>query len=873
MSTPPKTAVWLLNRFLREDLAEEVLGDLEEKFELTVSQKSKFRAKVNYWYQVLNYLRPFALRRNKFINLKSNGMIRNNIKMAYRSLVNNKSYSAINLLGLTIGITFSSMLYFYIDHELSYDTSHAKSENIYRIVTIDQRNPDQPQAYGQTMPPVGPAMKADFPEVSNFTRLFRPVGQIILDIDDQNHMERDWFMTDQNFFSVFDYPLLYGDESSALEAPFSAVLTIPTARRYFGSEHNALGKVMQQGDQSVKVTGVLMPLPTNSHLQFDILVSQLATDAQMSEYLNDWNSYGASTYIVTEPGSEVSSLSAQMPEFKKRYVGEYSKLFDIELQPLEDIYLGSANIRAGAEYGHGEYSYIYIFSAMGIFILVLACVNYINLMTGRAMTRLKEVGIRKTLGALKHQLVGQFLTESILLSLIAMVFSIILLDLVFPYFNLITDTYFDVSWSNLAGYLPALLVLSLAIALLAGLYPAFYLSRLGAMRTLKGGLSKISGTGNLRKVLVVFQFGITVVLLVSTLVVGGQLKFIQNKEMGFDQENLLVIDINSGNVRSKFQSMKNELAAIPGVESVGVSSRVPGEWKSIASIHLREKGQSIADSLECFFMGFDDGMQETFRFELMAGNYFSQNSNNDSTKILLNEAAVKALGIVDPVGKYLETSSGIGTVQFQVIGVVKNFHFQSLHRKIDPLVIGSWNNPIRVIDYFTLNVSGNPEEVIAQAQLVHEKFDKNSPMEYNFLEQKMSEFYDLEQRASRLFNLGVSLSIIVACLGLFGLSAFTADQRRKEISIRKVLGASVNGLLKLLTFSFLKLIILAIVIGTPIAWYLMDQWLDGFAYRVSLSGWYFVAAAVIVTMVGLVTVVGRSFKVALTDPAKTLKVE
>ncbi|MEO9475230.1 MAG: ABC transporter permease [Cyclobacteriaceae bacterium] len=873
MSKPPKIAIWLLNRFLREDLAEEVLGDLEEKFELTISRKSNFRAKANYWYQVLNYLRPFALRRNKLTNLKSHGMIRNNFKIAYRSLVNNKSYSAINLLGLTIGITFSSMLYFYIDHELSYDTSHTQSENIYRIVTIDQRNPDKPQAYGQTMPPVGPAMKADFPEVSNFTSLFQPVGQIILDIDDQNHMERDWFIADKNFFSVFDYPLLYGDESRALEAPFSAVLTIPTARKYFGSEHNALGKVMKQGDKSVKVTGVLMPLPTNSHLQFDVLVSQLASDAQMREYLNDWNSYGAYTYVVTEPGADAMNLRSQLPDFEQRYVGEVSNFLDIELQPLEDIYLGSEKIRAGAEYAHGEYAYIYIFSAMGIFILILACVNYINLMTGRAMTRLKEVGIRKTLGALKHQLVGQFLTESILVSLIAMVFSIILLDLVFPYFNLITDTYFDVNWSNLAGYLPTLLVLSLVIALLAGLYPAFYLSRLGAMRTLKGGQSKISGTGSLRKVLVVFQFGITVVLLVSTLVVGGQLEFIQNKEMGFDQENLLVIDINSGNVRSKFQSMKNELETIPGVESVGVSSRVPGEWKNIASVYLREKGQSIADSLKCFFMGFDDGMHETFRFQLMAGEYFNQNSKNDSTKILLNEEAVKALGIEDPVGKYLETNSGVGTMQFQIMGVVKDFHFQSLHRKIEPLVIGSWNNPIRVIDYFTLKVSGNPEEVIAQAQVVHEKFDKNSPMEYNFLEQKMSEFYDQEQRASRLFNLGVSLSIIVACLGLFGLSAFTADQRRKEISIRKVLGASINELLRLLTFSFLKLIILAILIGTPIAWYLMDQWLDGFAYRVSLSGWYFAAAAVIVTVVGLVTVIGRSFKVALTDPAKTLKVE
>lgn len=872
---PPKWPLRFLRLFVKKDYLEEIEGDMEEVFQNSIETVNLRSARKIYALEVVKLVRRSLIKNSIFFSYSNElDMFKNNLKIAWRSMRRNKGYTAINILGLTIGISFSAMLYTYIDQELSYDSFHEKSDRIYRVVTTDKRNPENLSKYGQTMPPLGPALAADFPQVEEVTRLFKPFGQVLFELDGEKVMEREWFIADSNFFSVFDYQLSSGNKKEALNAPNSVVLSTATAISYFGSDQDALGKQIMSPTGLYEVTGVLAPVPANAHLQFDVLVSIGASD-QFKNYLQNWQSYGAYTYVVIKEGASVEELAGNMPEFQKKYTGAAAVIYDTNFQSIEDIYLGSNDIRNGAEQLHGNMVYVYIFSSMGILILVLACVNYINLMTAGAMNRAKEVGVRKTLGAFKGQLRIQFLTESFFVTFVAMFLALGLMDVVFPYFNEINGTNFDLTWDNLMGYLPSLAILSIAIALLSGAFPAFYLSQLSPTQAIRRTISgTMSHTALIRKSLVVFQFAITVVLLVSTIVINQQLSYIQDKDIGFEKDKLLVIDINSGNVRRKFQTIKSEFAKIPGVNQVGVSSRVPGEWKNIARTYIKTNSLNPEDSVETYFMGFDEGMLDTYKMEIASGNFFGPNTKNDSTKIILNESAVKSFNLTDPIGSFVETRIGNGSkFKAQVIGVFKDFHFQSLHEKIAPLAIGAWNSPIGYIDYFTLKFSGELKDVVKQAQLVHDKFDPNSPMEYNLLDDRLQDFYEQEKRASMIFNMSVILSIVVACLGLFGLSAYMADQRSKEMSIRKVLGASVKSLLGLMTFDFLKLVMISVLVSAPVCWFLMDDWLDSFAYRISVQAWYFVAAAMIVLVVAFLTVLSRSLKVTLANPVDSLKDE
>ncbi|MFY0600191.1 MAG: ABC transporter permease [Cyclobacteriaceae bacterium] len=870
---PPRWPLRILRFFLKKEYLEEIEGDMEEVFQESLEIYSIGKAKRRYAWEVLKLIRGSLIKKSVAIT-HSNTLImfKNNFKIAYRSLIKSRGYTAINVLGLAIGIAFSCLLYSYVSHELSYDSFHTKAERIFRVVTVDLRNPTSPKNYGETMPPMAPAFVNEYPEAQEFTRLFKPFGQIILDSDGENFMERDWFIADSSFFSVFSYTLLHGNSLTALAEPNSIVLSKNAAIKYFGSAHNAMGKTLKYGETSIAVTGVLAPIPSNSHLQCDVLVSMFK-DENFDEYLNKWDSFGAFTYIVTSAESDLAILNDRMPEFEKKYTDPGTDFFDLKLQPLKDIYMNSYEVEYGAETSHGNISYVYIFSTIGIFILILACVNYINLVTARAMNRAKEVGVRKSLGAHKLQLIAQFLTESFLVTFFAMILAIVVLHMVAPYFNQIAGSNLDLSLYNMVDYLPSMVALSASIAILSGIYPAFHLSLLKPLMAFRSASNRTGKSSMMRKSLVVFQFAITAIMIISTIVISRQLNYIQSKDMGFDQHQLLVIDINSRNVRAKFQSMKNELEMIPGVEHVGVSSRVPGEWKNITRTSLRASSNNRLDSIESFFMGFDEGMQEAYGFELTQGNYFEANSNNNAEKILLNESAVRSLGLDNPVGQTLEVAVANKETRYKakVIGVFKDFHFQSLHKDIAPLTIGAWNNPVRVIDYFTLKVSGNVRNVIERAELVHGKFDMNSPMEYNLLDERLQDFYDQEKRASLLFKMGVILSIIVAALGLLGLSAFMAEQRRKEIGIRKVLGASLKMLIRLLTIDFLKPVIIALVVATPVAWFLMSGWLDGFAYRIRIDWWVFAGSGAVLLVIAILAVSWQTIRAAIQNPVDSLR--
>jgi len=796
-------------------------------------------------------------------------MIRNYFKIALRSLLRNKAFTTINVLGLVLGISFSTMLYIYIEHELSYDAYHPKADRTYRILTKDKTDPENIRTYGITVPPVGPELVHQFPEVTEMVRLHRFSGQVITVVDGEKFNERNFFISsDSNLFDVFHFDFVAGDKATALSQPMSVVLTASTAKRYFG-EDDAINKVIELTNVgAINVTAVVQDPPTNSHLQFDLLLSSIRNPQDWDRYLTNWGRYNAYTYVVLQEGKPIAEVEGKMPAFVKAHFGENASVLDISFQPIKSIYLHSEGVEGGTESQHGKLSYIYIFASMAIFLLIVAAINYINLTTSKAATRAKEIGIRKVSGAYKSQLIFQFLTEAIIITLISMVLALAVMDFVLPFFNSITGKDFDLNVTTLKDFAPSLILITLIIGVIAGSYPAFYLARLKPATIIKGQSVFSSRKFNLRTALVVCQFTITIVLIIATLVIGNQIDFIQTKDIGFDKEQLMIIDINSGDVRQQFEAVKQEYSNLPGVEHVAVSSRVPGEWKDIPETYVRNT--SSIDSISTYFMGFDEDMQQTYQLRLSAGTYFSGDAA-DSMHVLVNTASVVALGLNNPVGSTLQLGTGADRWNVTIIGVLEDFNFQSLHQKVAPIIIGFRSNPIQSIDYFTLKVSGNTHEVIAAATKVHEKFDTRTPIEYHFLSQQLNSFYQDEAKAGKIFRMGGALSVIVACLGLLGLANYHVERRTKELSIRKILGADSLNLFFMVSFTFAKQVLVAFVVACPIAWLMMKQWLQNFEYRTLLRPEVFVLTGILVLLLAIATVSFQSLRAARSNPVDTLK--
>ncbi|HOX81468.1 MAG TPA: ABC transporter permease [Chryseolinea sp.] len=803
-------------------------------------------------------------------------MIRSYFKIAIRSLLRNKAFTFINVLGLVIGISFSTMLYTYVNNELSYDSFHQKSDRTFRVLTIDKSVPDNLRTYGVTVSPFGPELVSSFPEVEEMTRLHRFSGQVIVEIGEAKYNERNWFTTtDANFFNVFDFDFVEGDKSTALSQPFSVVLPESMAKKYFGEE-SALGKTMNLLEIGVvKVTGVIKDFPENSHLQFDLLFSNILTDKEWNDYLGDWQEFGAFTYVVMRDGKSIHDVAAKMPAFMTKHWGPDAEVQATAFQPIQDIYLHSKDIQSGVEEAHGQLSYVYTFSSMAMFLLVIAAINYINLTTSKASSRSKEIGIRKVAGAIKTQLIFQFLTEAFVITLVSMLLSIVMMDLCFPFFNSITGKHFDLSLETIGEFIPALLLITLIIGVIAGSYPAFYLSKLKPVATLKGQAVFTRNKFNLRTSLVVFQFVITIVLIVSTMVIGNQINFIQTKDIGFDKDQLMIIDINSGSVRNQFQAMKNEFSKLAGVKHVAVSSRVPGEWKNIRQLYVKNASDANAknDSLQTYFMGFDEDMLKTYDLKLEAGKFFSGNDKADSLNVVINESAVEAMNLKNPIGTVLRIKARRGTWNVNVVGVLKDFNFQSLHQKIAPIIMGYRNNPIQSIDYFSIKVSGDTQALIEGATKVHEKFDPETPIEYHFLSEQLNTFYVSEKKAGMIFQMAGTLSILVACLGLLGLANYHVERKTKELGIRKILGAGSINLFLMVSLAFTRQVALAFVLACPLAWYVMKEWLSGFEYRIALNAGVFILAGAIVLLLAIVTVSYQSIKAAMFNPIDSLRNE
>lgn len=805
-------------------------------------------------------------------------MIKNYLTTTVRNILKRKGFSLLNIVGLAIGLSASLLILQYVKDELSYDDFHANADRIYRVQFDAYRNGERIFECATAFPKVAPMMIADFPEVEDATRLYLRYGGGVVRYEEISIKEDNLFQAEQNFFSIFSYPLLNGE--AKLDQPNTAIIEEETARKYFGVT-DPIGKRIRFGDQEeYEITGV-MRSPENSHLKFTFLLSYPTLVTLYGEGFNNaWGWYDFYNYLLLKPGSDASALEAKFPAFIDKHGSDPNNPSAIKasertkfiLQPLSSIHLYSDLIQEARVNGNGRT--VYFLMIIAFFILVIAWVNYINLSTARAVERAKEVGIRKAIGAHKGQLIGQFLAESLLINLAASILGIALLYLAIPAFNQLADKhltfsiFFDINlWLSLA----ALFVIG---SLLSGLYPAFILSAYQPARVLKGSMKGSQDGLVLRKSLVVFQFIASVALIAGTLIVFNQLKFMENRELGIDIDQTVVInapgvvDFDSlyGNYLEVY---RNSLASYPEVKNFTAVSEVPGNlifWTNGA----QRIGDDESQRNQMYIMGVDYNFFTTFNNKVLAGRTYAHEFTGDSSSVVLNAKAVEVFNLKTPenaLGQFIR----IGGDTLRIVGVVDNYHQEGLKQDFRPTAFRLQQN---ARSYFCVKVeTQHLDRALGFLQAEYAKVFPNNPFDYFFLDSFFNRQYKNERQFGSVFGFFAVLAILVASLGLFGLASFTASQRTKEIGIRKVMGATVPLIFVLLSKDFLRLVVIANLVAIPLVWYVMNRWLDTFAFRIEIGAWIFIVAAVVTTLVALVTVSYQSLKAALINPVKSLRYE
>lgn len=823
-------------------------------------------------------------------------MIRNYLKVALRSLIKQKAYSAINILGLSIGIASCLLIVLFVADEFSYDKFHPKADRIYKF-TLERIYPNHRTNYAVVPHSFGTVIPKDFPEVEAVTRIQGPNNNVIVNYQNPKgeliqFEEQNILGVEKTFFETFDIKVLKGDASKVFTKNTDIVITESTAKKYFGTDE-AIGKTMQVFGQDFSVTGVTEDVPENSHFDFDFLYYWAEEDQQGENF----TSFSVHTYLVLKPGADPKALEAKFPAMVDRYAAanierdlgkswaDYKKEgngYRYFLQPLTSIHLDPTNIEYKLKPVGGNLNQVYFLIAIAVLIVTIACINFMNLATARSAERAREVGVRKTMGSAKAQLVYQFLTESLIISFVATSLALIIVELALPSFNDLAHKSLDLNFNPLI--VGGLLLLAFFVGLLAGSYPAFVLSAFNPVVVMKGNFTSNGRGAWLRNGLVVFQFFISIVLIVGTLVVSDQMKYMQNKELGYNKDQLLVVE-RTFQLRDRFQTFKDELEKIPGVVSTAATSSKLGDEGDMFGAQFQPQGSS--EILTTKNMTIDDDFAETVGFEFVKGHGYSKETN-DSLSIILNETAVKTMDLGDdPIGQKLthviRTQEGNQTLVFTIIGVIKDFNFQSLRDKITPLTIQSNESPGTFTQYIYARL--NSTEYPAIIKQVETKWKEmisltrrpgepaEFPLRFQFLEDNLLAAYEAEQRAGTLFGVFSSLAIAIACVGLFGLAAYTANLRTKEIGIRKVMGASVSSVVLLLTKEFTKLILIAFLLAVPLSWYIMDTWLNGFAFRTSIGIDTFIFAGALALGISWLTVSYQSIKAAVKNPVKSLKSE
>ena len=795
-------------------------------------------------------------------------MIKNLLVIALRNFRKDKWFSLLNVLGLTIGITFSLFLIFYITDELNYDRYHQKADRIVRISSIIQEH-DKTTNWALSQFPLGPTLQKDYPEVEEAVR-FVGKERTLFKNGNANFYETKIYYADSNVFRVFSNKFIEGNPATALVEPNSIVISKSTSEKFFGKSSGVVGKTLKTIYDLYKVTGVFEDVPKNSHLRYDMLVS-LSTLPQPVDAFGNWGGFNNFTYVLLKQGTSAVAFEKRLLPMYDKYMAAIFSKFNVKVQylvqPITSIHLHSNMEREPEEVG--SMSYIYIFMAVAFFMLLIACINYMNLTTARSARRAKEIGIRKVTGSTKQQLIFQFLSESLLTTLISMLISVVLVILLLPVFNTISGKEFDIDTLLHPANILMLIGIALFTGFAGGSYPAFYLSGFKPVAVLKGALSKASGNVNLRRSLVVLQFSISMIMLICTWVVYSQLAYLSKKDLGFNKEQVMTVMVNTGeDERSKIFALNNELRALPGIKAVAAGTSYPGSLRTNLNLFtVQTKNGTTDKGIECY--NIDEYYLDALGMKIVKGRNFSSLADTLHS-ILVNEAMVKHFGWDNAIGMRVKFPGDTSDNYLSVIGVIKDFNQKSLYNPIVPLLLQY--SPNSNIMQLKLD-AGDVKSTIAKVETSWKKYFPLLPFEYKFLNDDFNSQYAADQKRGKIFAAFSILTIVITALGLLGLTAFTTQQRQKEISIRRVLGASTLQVVTMITRNYLWLAFIAAAIAFPVAWYFMTRWLNIFPYNAGLSVIPFLLSALLIVITAVATASFHSAKAAMTRPAKILKSE
>ena len=807
-------------------------------------------------------------------------MFKNYLKVALRNLWKNKAFSAINIIGLATGLAVCLLIVLYVKDELSYDKYNVNADRIYRLDADIYFNNTQ-ATFAVAPDPLAPALVKDFPEIEQMARV-NYQGDILVKKNNENVKDHNAAFADSTFFKVFTIPMIEGDPNTALNEPNSIVIDETTAKKYFNTT-NVVGKTLYiDNHTNCKITGVIKDIPKQSHFHFSFI------RPKRDYYKNDsWLSNNTYNYILVRPNVSQQKVQSDVDATISNYLGKelqsqlHSSLKDLQTKgnhfiyhaiPLTDIHLHSD--KSYEIEANGNITYAYIFSLIAIFILLIACVNFMNLSTARSANRAKEVGIRKVAGSLRKHLITQFLTESVLLSFFSLLLAILIATLLLPLFNQLAIKEMSVRTLFSTWLFPVMIALVFVVGCVAGSYPAFYLSSFQPIEVLKGKIAKGFKNSWLRSGLVVFQFSISIMLIIGTIVIYNQLDFIRNRKIGYNRNQVLVLR-NAYYLNEQIHAFKNDLLNIPGVSNATITGDLPTGTNFDNEGWFRDATMDATKAVVLTNFYVDENYIPTLSMQMAQGRNFSKDFPTDSTGIILNETAVKVLGLKDPFKETLyrpdfRNGSLNGSIAYHVVGIVKDFNFSTMHNNIGPLIIQEGDNRGSIA--MRIDTKNIPS-LIDKVESKWKSMAPGQPFNYTFMDADFNKVYAAEQQTGKLFITFAVFAIFIGCLGLFGLVTYAAEQRTKEIGVRKVLGASVSGIVAMLSKDFAKLVLVASVIAFPVSWWAMHKWLQSFAYRTNISWWIFVIAGLTAILIALITVSFQAIKAAIANPVKSLRTE
>jgi putative ABC transport system permease protein len=879
---PPYRADWLLSQLCAAHLLETILGDLHEEFYYQVKISGERKARWGYWKEVLGFMKPRFLKnsQSKYPSnpFQSYDMMRNYSKIAFRNLAKNKTFASINIFGLALGLATCLLIVLYISDELGFDKHHKDPERLFRVATSSKM-----EEWSAAAGPVAAGLKNDYPEVEVAARILKFPGleKMLLKYrqgkTEKQFYESNGYYADSTLFDILTYEFKYGNAKTALNRPNTLVLSETVSGKLFGNV-DPIGKTIKVGlffgDFDYTVSGVFKD-NHKSHADPHLLLSMQNTDlgGWVSQQKNWATNSLFHTYVKLKQGTDAQAFEAKLPAFMNRNAGADLKALGITkklfLQAVPDIYLNSATANELSR--NGSMTYLYIFGSIAAFLLLIACINFMNLSTARSEKRAREVGIRKVMGAVRKSLVYQFLGESVMMSVFALLLALGFIQLFLPAFNDLTGKHLDVFENT--GFIVWMVGITLGTGLFAGLYPAFYLSSFKPISVLKGKLVNSISVVAIRKGLVVFQFTISIILILGAVVIWQQLSFVQNQNLGFNKEQKIIIPLKNNQTANNFRVFRDDILTNLHVVSASSGSAYPGA-ETVEDLRFYTENKSINEAVDIHFATVEENYIETLGFKMVSGRPFYRNISADSSSLILNETAVKELGYnaQTAIGKNVYFELNNTRRSMQIVGVVKNFNFESLHQAIKPYALTTSITDKHL--YLIANVKTTDyTSLIASLEKSWNKLNPGTPFSYSFLDQDFQKRYDKELRTSHIVIYFTFIAILIACLGLFGLAAFSAAQRTREIGIRKVLGASVMSITGMLSREFLVLVLIAILIASPVAWYGMSRWLQDFAYKIDIEWWVFALSGLVALFVAILTVSYQSIKAALMNPVKSLRSE